>query len=172
MNKTKIKSITIIICILTLLPAIAPAQNYGPSLGIILGSPTGFTMKYVFAPKSAIAINAGWSLVKNARFHCTGDYQFLFPQTLRWRDEFEGTEHEMRGFTPYFGIGGRFVIVATDPPNEETEFHVGLRLGGGVEYAINRFGLFLEIYPVVDIVPSTDFSVEGGFGFRFYLSGK
>jgi hypothetical protein len=47
---------------------------------------------------------------------------------------------------------------------------VGVRLGGGLEYAISRFALFLEIYPVVNVIPSTDFDLEGGIGFRFYFS--
>lgn len=145
------------------------AQNYGPSIGLVVGSPTGFTFKYVFNKKTAFDIKAGWSLTEHGKLHVTGDYQFLFPQTLRWSDDYDGSQHEIRGFTPYLGVGGRFLIQEND--HNETDFHVGVRLGGGVEYAINRFALFLEIYPVIDIVPSTDFGFDGGFGIRFYLSG-
>jgi hypothetical protein len=144
------------------------AQNSGPSIGIILGQPTGFTGKYVFARSAAIACNVGWNLV-NPSFYAGTDYQFLFPQTLKWTDEFEGTAHEVRGLCPYFGIGGRFYL-AENQSTHHVDFYLGVRLGGGLEYAINRFALFLEIYPVVNIIPSTDFSLEGGFGFRFYFS--
>jgi len=157
--------------ILCLVPGFAAGQNYGPSLGIILGSPTGFTFKYVFAPTSAIAANAGWGLTGSVHFAASCDYQFLFPQTMRWTDEFEGTSHELKGITWYLGVGGR-LLIAEDPDNtNNTDLHVGVRLGGGLEYAINRFGIFLELYPVVDVIPSTDFDFMGGLGFRFYFAG-
>jgi hypothetical protein len=144
-------------------------QNSGPSLGIILGSPTGLTFKYVFARSSAVAANAGWAFVEQGgSVHLTCDYQFLFPQTMTWTDDFEGTSHQVNGLCPYVGLGGR-LLIAENNVNHNTEFHVGLRLGGGIEYAFSRFALFLEIYPVVNLIPSTEMDFEGGLGFRFYF---
>lgn len=163
------KRVTLMFLILLLLPVVLAAQNYGPSIGIILGTPTGFTGKYVFARTAAIAANVGWNLTSHEAFYVSTDYQFLFPQTLKWTDEYEGAAHEVKGLCPYFGIGGRLYL-ADNPTSHDMDFYVGVRLGGGVEYAISRFALFLEIYPVVNIVPSTDFNIEGGFGFRFYFS--
>jgi len=162
------KKSNLTILALLFLPIILAAQNSGPSIGIILGTPTGFTGKYVFARSSAIAANVGWSLVGNQSFYAGADYQFLFPQTLRWTDEWEGTSHQVNGLCPYFGIGGRFFL-AEDPNDHNLDIHVGVRLGGGLEWAITRFALFLEIYPVVNMIPSTDFDLEGGLGFRFYF---
>jgi hypothetical protein len=162
------KRATYLLLVLLILPVVLTAQNYGPSIGIILGTPTRFTGKYVFARTSAVAANVGWSLIGNQSFYAGMDYQFLFPQTLNWTDEFEGTSHQVKGLCPYFGIGGRFYL-SEDPNDHRTDFVVGARLGGGIEYAISRFALFLEIYPVINIIPSTDFNVEGGLGFRFYF---
>lgn len=161
----KKKSLILLIC----LTGFMAAQNYGPSIGLVVGSPTGFTFKYVFNKRAAFDIKAGWSLAEHGKLHVTGDYQFLFPQTLSWSDDYDGSRHEIKGLIPYLGVGGRFLIHENE--HDETDFHVGVRLGGGVEYAINRFALFLEIYPVIDIVPATDFDFDGGFGIRFYLSG-
>lgn len=161
------RMIPLFLCVL-LMPCLAVAQNSGPSIGLVVGSPTGFAFKNVFTRSAAIDIKAGWSLTENGKLHVTGDYQFLFPQTMSWTDDYDGRQHEVQGLTPYFGIGGRFLI--RDNEHDDAEFNVGVRLGGGVEYAINRFALFLEIYPVVNIVPSTDFDFDGGFGFRFYFS--
>jgi len=160
---------TLTILGLLFIPILLGAQNSGPSIGIILGTPTGFTGKYVFARSSAIVGNVGWSLIGNQAFYAGVDYQFLFPQTLKWTDEYEETAHEVKGLCPYFGIGGRFYL-AENQPSHNMDFFVGVRLGGGLEYAISRFALFLEIYPVVNVIPSTDFNLEGGFGFRFYFS--
>jgi hypothetical protein len=147
--------------LLLLIPCLLFGGKYG--IGVILGSPTGFTGKSFLSRRSAVQINAGWSFVGAVGFHATGDYQFLFPGVVHGE-----TGESLDNVVPYLGIGGRFRFKENDATNE-TDFHVGLRLGGGIEYLIDRFGVFLEIYPVVDFVPETDFDFEGGLGFRFYF---
>lgn len=147
--------------LLVLIPCVLFGGGYG--IGVIIGSPTGFTGKYFLARRSAIQINAGWSFLGDVGFHITGDHQFLFPGVIRGE---EG--RSLENIVPYLGIGGRF-RVKEGGAGDNTEFHVGLRLGGGIEYLIDRFGVFLEIYPVVDFIPKTDFDFEGGLGFRFYF---
>jgi hypothetical protein len=142
------------------------AQSFG--IGIILGSPTGFTTKFIMTQRSAIAANIGWSLGDNPRLHFTCDYQFLFPTVLRWTDDMSGEQKEIKNLIPYIGIGGRFKFKENEPANE-AELNIGLRLGGGAEYKISKFGIFLEIYPVVNILPSTDYDIEGGLGTRIYF---
>ncbi len=165
MNRNSLYTIKIII--LGLIVGANPnfAQTFG--LGIILGSPTGFTGKVIFTKNSAFAVNLGWSLGEHPRLHITGDYQFLFPTVLRWQDDMTGEQREIKSLTPFLGIGGRMKIVEND--RGEEDLHLGMRLGGGAEYQIHKFGIFLEIYPVVNIYPSTDFDLEGGLGCRFYF---
>ena len=150
-----------LIFLLLIVPSFVFAQNYG--IGVIVGSPTGFTGKYFWSRNSAIVINAGWSFLGEAGLHITGDYQFLFSGVIK--DE-EGMP--LKSVVPYLGIGGRFRVKKNEP-EDRTDFHVGMRIGGGIEYLITRFGIFLELYPVIDIIPSTDFDIEGGLGFRFYF---
>ncbi|TET60901.1 MAG: hypothetical protein E3J47_06210 [Candidatus Stahlbacteria bacterium] len=150
-----------LILLLLIIPSFIFAQNYG--IGVIIGSPTGFTGKYLWSRNSAIVVNAGWSFVSDVKFHITGDYQFLFPGVIKGE---EGVA--LRNVVPYLGIGGSF-RAKTDEATDETDFCIGLRLGGGIEYLISRFGVFLELYPVVNVIPSTDFDLEGGLGFRFYF---
>jgi len=154
-----------ILIIFFLMPLILFGGKYG--IGIIIGSPTGFTGKYMFAKRSAIAVHAGWSLFGSKKFHGTCDYQFLFPTTLRYYDEYEDKTTEITNLVPYIGIGGRLLL--KDDPGGDTEINVGMRLGGGIEYLFSRFGIFLELFPVVNIIPDTDFDMEGGLGFRFYF---
>lgn len=163
MNK---KFILAIITALFAVISTGSAQHLG--VGIIIGSPTGFTGKVIFTQRSAFAANIGWSLGDNPKLHITGDYQFLFPTVFRWSDEMTGEQRELKNLTPYIGIGGRFKFKENEQEHE-TELNIGLRLGGGIEYAISRFGIFLEIYPVVNIFPSTDFDLEGGLGARIYF---
>lgn len=156
------KRMIVAVCLLALIaPAAAHAGDLG--LGVILGSPTGLAFKYQAARRSAFAAHAGWSIIDNPGVHVTADYQYLFPMVFETE---EGTTVD--DLTLYVAAGGRFrfkKIEATD----DTEFHLGLRIGGGAEYRLDRFGIFLEIVPVVDLVPETDFDLEGGLGFLFYF---
>ncbi len=165
MNKEHYQ-ITITIFAVFLLFNTGYCQRLG--VGIIIGSPTGFTGKAIFTKNSAFAANIGWSLGENPKLHLTGDYQFLFPTIFRWTDEETGEQKELKNLTPYIGIGGRFRF-KEDEIEHKNEMNLGLRLGGGVEYMISRFGIFLEIYPVVNIYPATDFDLEGGLGARIYF---
>ncbi len=134
----------------------------GLGIGIIIGSPTGLSSRYFFSPHSAIEINAGWSFWHRIGLHITGDYQFIFPQTFVTE---EGKRVE--GFDLYAGIGTRFIVIETI--DGDADFHIGLRMGGGLDYQFSRFDTFLELYPVVDLIPGTDFDFEGGLGLRFYF---
>jgi hypothetical protein len=148
------------ILFLAFLPVLLLGQNLG--LGVVVGSPTGLSMKYLLGRQSALSMHAGWSFINEKGIHITGDYQYLFPMVI---ETAEGTS--ISDLTPYIAAGGRFRF--KEDENEESKFHFGLRIGGGVEYLISRFGIFLEIVPVVDLVPSTDFDIEGGLGFLFYF---
>lgn len=146
---------------LLLLPLFSFSQSTNFGIGIIIGSPTGVSGKYLLAQHSAIAVNAGWSFWRKVGFHITGDYQYLFPGVVKIEESVV-----LQSVVPYFAIGGS-MRVKTD--NDETEFHVGVRIGGGIEFLVRRFGIFLELYPVVNLIPSTDFDFEGGLGCRFYF---
>jgi hypothetical protein len=155
------RTILTLLLVALAIPAAAPGANLG--LGVILGSPTGLAFKYQAARRSAIAARAGLSFIDDPGIHLTCDYQYLFPAVFQTE---EGTTID--DFTFYVAAGGRFrfkKIEATD----ETKFHLGLRIGGGAEYRIGRFGIFLEIVPVVDLIPETAFDLEGGLGFLFYF---
>jgi hypothetical protein len=152
---------TLAILSVLIIPVLLLGQNLG--LGVIAGSPTGLSLKYVLGKQAALAAHAGWSFTGDQGVHLTGDYQYLFPMVI---ETAEGTS--ISDVTPYIAAGGRF-RVKKDENADESEFHLGLRIGGGAEYLISRFGIFLEIIPVVNLVPSTDFDLEGGVGFLFYF---
>jgi len=48
---------------------------------------------------------------------------------------------------------------------------VGLRIPVGLEYIFSgeRVDIFLEIVPLLDLVPDTDFSLNGGIGVRYFF---
>jgi hypothetical protein len=144
-----------------MIPLIISAETYG--IGLIIGSPTGFSGKYYVTRESAVQMHAGWSFIGDVGFHVTADYLFLFPGVIKGDDG-----AQLENVIPYLGVGGRLRLKKNET-TDETDLHLGMRIGGGIEYLINRFGVFLEIFPVVDFVPETGFDFEGGLGFRFYL---
>ncbi len=135
---------------------VAKAQSTRIGIGIILGSPTGFSMKFKLNRINALAFNAGWSFGHDEKLHLTGDYLFHFPEAFP----------ESPDFVPYVGLGGRFII--SDPGEDK----LGVRFGGGLEYTYEPFGFFLELFPVINIIPKTDFDLEGGIGARIYFPIK
>lgn len=152
------KKLTLVIVLVV--PMLMFSQNLG--LGAVAGSPTGLALKYLMAHRSALAARAGWSFVGAKGFHLTGDYQYLFPMVF---ETAEGTS--VSDLTPYIAVGGTFRF--KEEETDGTEFHLGIRIGGGVEYSIARFGIFVEALPVVTLVPATEFDFEGGLGALFYF---
>jgi hypothetical protein len=63
----------------------------------------------------------------------------------------------------YFGIGGRVFL--------SDEIVIGARIPIGISYMFTNapVDIFLEVVPVLNLVPATDFSVDGGIGFRYFF---
>jgi len=94
-----------------------------------------------------------WSFRKEGHLHIHADYLFHY---------FENSEVE-GGVVPYYlGMGGRVRF-------EEEDSRVGIRFVAGMEYYKEDlpFGFFFEIAPIIDIVPETEFDVNGGIGVRY-----
>lgn len=148
-----------ILVTLLMVPVLLSSQQLG--LGVIIGSPTGLALKYALGRTSAFAAHAGWSFIGDAGLHLTADYQHHFPMVIRTA---EGTS--ISNLSPYIAAGGRFRFKEHAGDNE---FNLGMRIGGGMEYMMARFGIFLEVVPVVNLIPETNFDLEGGLGFLFYF---
>lgn len=121
-------------------------------LGIILGEPTGISLKAWQSNSTAFDAGIAWSFGDNGSLHLHGDY-------LRheWLDVDSGS------LALYYGIGAR-VQLADDP-------RLGARIPFGLQYIIpdTRLSAFFEVAPLLDLVPETSFDVNGGLGLRIFL---
>jgi len=126
----------------------------GFGLGVIVGKPTGISLKSWISRKHAIDFKIGWSFPEK-KIHVVGDYLSYFPEWIK-----------KRSWYPYVGIGGRLKM---KQEQEDWQFNLGIRFGIGIEYIYRQFGLFGELYPVMDLVPKTNFDLEGGIGARYYF---
>lgn len=122
-------------------------------LGAILGEPTGISAKYWFSPATAFDAAVSWSLRdEHEDMYIHGDFL--------WHDH--SIIEDPSGLVPiYYGIGGR-AILADDP-------RLGARVPVGISWLLGGapLDLFVEVAGILDIVPDTDFDLNGGIGIRF-----
>ncbi len=122
--------------------------------GIIIGEPTGISLKYWQSPGQALAAAAAWSFQGKAAVHFHADYLFHRDVT---RDVRQGR------LASYFGMGLR------------TKFREGMLLGIRIPLGINYqfptapLEFFIEFVPIMELIPATELNINGGFGLRYYF---
>ncbi len=130
----------------------AQDRNSSTEIGVILGEPTGLSLKAWTSDNTAFDLAAAWSFGGSGSLHLHGDY-------LRhnWLNADAGS------LALYYGLGAR-VKLADDP-------RLGARIPIGLQYMIpdTRLSAFFEVAPLFDVVPETSFDVNGGIGLRIFI---
>ena len=150
--KQLIISFVLLICFST----ISLSQSNKAGLGIIVGEPTGVTFKYWLDKTSAIDAAAAWSFTNPGAFHIHADYLL---------HSFNLFTVSGGGRVPlYYGIGVRIKFVSDNT-------RLGIRIPVGLEYIFpdRKFDLFLEVVPLLDIAPKTDFTLNAALGARYFF---
>lgn len=149
----KTKYIVILFSILFL--SAANAQSKGIGLGLIVGEPTGISFKYWTGSTTAFDAALAWSFIDEGAFHIHGDYIF---HNMRLISVPEGT------LPFYYGIGARL--------KTSHDSRLGVRVPLGLAYLFNSapVDIFLEIVPILDLTPKTDFSINAAIGARYFFN--
>lgn len=129
-------------------------NNFG--LGIIVGEPTGISLKHWQTNNNAIDAGIAWSIDEYDALHLHGDYL--------WHN-FSLFEDVEKGDLPfYYGVGARVIFAETDAV-------LGARIPVGLNYLFENssVGIFLEVVPTINLLPDTDFDLNGGVGVRYYF---
>jgi hypothetical protein len=112
------------------------------------------SLKNWLSRSTAFDAAVAWSFEGDDNLHLHLDYLF----------------HNFSVFNPrngqlplYYGIGGRLKF------NHKTRF--GVRGVIGIDYLFSNapFDIFLEVVPILDLAPSTDFSFNAALGFRYFF---
>lgn len=121
-------------------------------LGIMIGEPSGVTLKSWFNSNNSVDIGLAWSLSGNDDIYLHADYQWY-----QWLDVEKGN----LAFS--YGIGGRAIF--------SNDTFVGARIPLGLTYLAPEAPLefFLEVAPVLNLIPDTDGDADGGIGVRYYF---
>jgi hypothetical protein len=149
-----VRSMIFLVLTAVLICGSAGAQDQGFGLGVILGEPTGISGKLWTGQKTAIDGAVAWSFEKKSSMHLHGDLLF---------HHFHLAKIDKAKFLTYYGIGGRVKF--------EDDSKLGVRFPLGIDYlfAKSPFDFFLEIVPILDLAPSTDFSLNAAIGFRYFF---
>lgn len=151
MNKTKfVLSLSLLLFISTI-----NAQNKGAGLGLIIGEPTGFSFKYWMSSTTAVDAALAWSFVDDGAFHIHADYILHSFDLIRIPE----------GKMPfYYGIGGRL--------KTSDDARLGVRVPLGLAYLFQKapVDIFLEVVPILDLTPKTDFKINAAIGARYFFN--
>jgi hypothetical protein len=134
--------------------AFANSEKLG--VGLIVGEPTGLTLKAWQDTTHAIDFGLGWTAEHNENFHVHADYLF----------------HDFSIFKPgtgrmalYYGVGGAISRKSGD------NTYVGIRVPFGISYLLanSPLELFGELAPRADFSSNSHLLIDASFGIRFYF---
>ena len=130
------------------------AQDSGTGLGIIVGEPTGLSLKMWTGSNSAFDAAAAWSFSGDGQLHLHADYL---------RHSFDIFDVNKGKLPLYYGLGAKVVL--------KNETVIGARVPVGLAYIFedSPLDIFFEVVPGLDLTPSTDFAINGGVGIRYYF---
>ena len=142
------------------LPLATGAQGLG--VGTSLGEPTGVALAWRPTDSSTIAGVAGWS-INRRHIHLHTDYLFTL-----YRLKLDPQMDFLLEF--FLGLGGS-IDLGNGGGNRPS---VGARIPSGVylTFGDTPVDLFLELVPVMGLVPDTVLYFDGALGFRIWLDPR
>ena len=123
--------------------------------GVMVGEPTGLSMKIWTGSARSVNLGAAWSLSSpNNHLHLHADMTFYnfspFPVN--------------RGSLPvYYGLG------ALARAGNEAKLGIRIPLGINYLFAYPQLDMFFEIAPVLLLIDRTDFDIDAALGIRFFF---
>lgn len=153
----------LLITLMLLLTAAASAQLSGTGIGLVIGEPTGLSLKSWLSGNSAITVGAAWSFQHDGSVFLWADY------TLHSFDITHSGSDRSLAF--YYGIGGKASFVDNDNEGEGNDTVIGARIPLGLMIPLRHHPVdfFVEIVPTIDLAPDTDFGVNGGIGAHLFF---
>jgi len=148
------KHVFAVILTLAFWPAHAAAQDSGTGLGVLLGDPSGLSIKSWTGEAAAVDLTLAWSFVGEGAFHVHADY------LLHRFGLFDVRKGDL---VLYYGIGARL--------KAEKKNRLGVRIPVGLTYLFQDepLEIFVELGPILDLAPGTEFRMTGGIGVRYYF---
>jgi len=149
------KYLSYLIFIIIVSASFIQSQNKEFGLGIIVGEPTGVSFKYWTGSNSAFDGAIAWSFINGGALHIHADYIL---------HSFNLIPVESGKLPFYYGIGGRIKLL------DKTS--IGVRVPVGLTYLFDDtpIDIFLEVVPILDLAPKTDFKINAAIGGRYFFN--
>lgn len=132
------------------------AQDKGIGFGIMIGEPTGFSVKYWMNELNAFDGGFAYSLVrKHSAFSLHSDYLYHAYDIIK-------SNYRL---PIYYGFGARIRFI------ENEDNSLGARGVIGVAWLNDKLPIdvFFEIVPVFNLLPATALNLDLALGARFYF---
>lgn len=140
-------------------PTAYSTSDYNEKLGagIIIGEPTGASLKYWLNNMMALDGAVGWSYRRHSDLYLHSD--------VLWHD-FDLIPVAQGKLPLYFGVGG---LVRFRDDNRDNQ--VGIRAPVGLSYMFDNIpvDVFIEVAPTIDVAPDVRGEVTGGVGVRYWF---
>ena len=134
-------------------------------VGVIVGEPTGLSVKYWLDENQAIDGALAWSFWDENGLQIHADYLWHNFDLLH--------VGETSGQLPvYYGVGGRLKFKEDEGKGDhDHETVLSVRAPVGISYMFGRAPLevFGEIVPVLDLTPDVELDLNVAVGLRFYI---
>ncbi|MEX0927867.1 MAG: DUF3996 domain-containing protein [Balneolales bacterium] len=130
-------------------------SNFG--LGVVVGEPTGIAGKLWVNDLNAFAGTAAWSFQGHTTLHLHLDY-------LHHNYDHINVNRGSMAF--YYGLGGRLLARGE---NRDDRFGIRIPFGLAYFFSDDPVEIFLELAPILDVVPTTEFTGNSGLGVRYYF---
>ena len=153
----------LLIALALLLTVAASAQLSGTGIGLVIGEPTGLSLKSWLSGNSAVTVGAAWSFQHDGSLFLWADY------TLHSFDITNSGSDRSLAF--YYGIGGKASFVDNENDNEGNDTVIGARIPLGLMIPLRHHPVdfFVEVVPTIDLAPDTEFGVNGGIGAHLFF---
>ena len=145
----------VIFSLIILISGYSLSQDKKMGAGIILGEPTGLSFKYWLTGTTALDAGLTWSFIDENAFQIQADYLI---------HNFKLFNIPNGNLPFYFGIGGRLKF--------SNEVKLGVRVPLGIAYIFldEPIDVFLEVVPILDLLPETDFTISAAIGGRYFFN--
>ena len=145
-------------------------QVEGVGVGVILGEPTGFTAAWRPGSQQAADLGVAWSIPEE-RFHLHADYLFTLVS-------FADPAAPKVAFPLYVGVGPRLRLGSSETldrlkkQRDSSLLALRIPVGLGIWVADVPVEGFVELVPVVGMLPETRFDFDAALGARVYFKHK
>ena len=127
----------------------------GPTgVGVIVGDPTGISLKHWLTEGTAIDAAFAWSLDESDAFGIHADYLRHVPGLVKIASA---------EFPLHYGIGGLLVLA------DSSAFAFRAPVGLSYRFQAEPIDIFAELAGVLLVAPSTDFDIHVGVGARYFF---